>query len=63
MSDDFAVVNARENLPSLAARRITFSAYGPTPTFRFATGSSIIGMNPCLISARPSSPEFTTRKI
>ena len=28
-ADDFAVVNARDTLPSLAAKRITFDAYGP----------------------------------
>ena len=34
-----------------------------TPTLHCAMESSITAMNPCLISARPDSPEFTTRKI
>ena len=37
-SDDFAVVNARENLPALAARRITFSAYDPDADFTLRDG-------------------------
>ncbi|MGB9274141.1 MAG: UDP-N-acetylmuramoyl-L-alanine--D-glutamate ligase [Terrimicrobiaceae bacterium] len=32
-SEDYAVVNHRENLPPLAARRITFSAYSPDADF------------------------------
>ena len=37
-ADDFAVVNARENLPSLAARHITFSAYVPDADFTLRDG-------------------------
>ena len=37
-ADDFAVVNARENLPSLAARRITFSAYVADADFTLRDG-------------------------
>jgi UDP-N-acetylmuramoylalanine--D-glutamate ligase len=37
-SDDFAVVNARENLPQLAARHITFGAYAPDADFSLRDG-------------------------
>jgi UDP-N-acetylmuramoylalanine--D-glutamate ligase len=36
--EDFAVVNARESLPPLAARRITFSAYTPDADFSLRDG-------------------------
>jgi UDP-N-acetylmuramoylalanine--D-glutamate ligase len=36
--EDFAVVNARESLPPLPARRITFSAYLPDSDFSLRTG-------------------------
>ena len=37
-SEDYAVVNARENLPPIAARRITFSAYVPDADFSLRDG-------------------------
>lgn len=37
-SEDFAVVNASESLPSLAARQITFSAYVPNADFSLRDG-------------------------
>jgi UDP-N-acetylmuramoylalanine--D-glutamate ligase len=36
--DDFAIVNAREALPPLVARRITFSAYVPNADFSLRDG-------------------------
>jgi UDP-N-acetylmuramoylalanine--D-glutamate ligase len=38
MPEDFAVINARESLPPLAARRITFSAYAPDADFSLRDG-------------------------
>jgi UDP-N-acetylmuramoylalanine--D-glutamate ligase len=37
-SEDYAVVNARENLPPIAARTITFSAYDPEADFTLCDG-------------------------
>ena len=37
-SEDYAVVNARESLPPIAARRITFSAYDPEADFTLREG-------------------------
>ncbi len=37
-SEDYAVVNARESLPPIAARRITFSAYDPEADFTLRDG-------------------------
>jgi len=37
-SEDFAVVNARESLPPIAARQITFSAYLPDADFSLRDG-------------------------
>jgi UDP-N-acetylmuramoylalanine--D-glutamate ligase len=36
--EDYAIVNARENLPPISARRITFSAYEPNADFTLRHG-------------------------
>ena len=36
--EDYAIVNARENLPPISARRITFSAYEPSADFTLRDG-------------------------
>lgn len=39
--DDVAVINAAENLPNIAARTITFSAYSDRADFRLSEGSIV----------------------
>jgi UDP-N-acetylmuramoylalanine--D-glutamate ligase len=46
--DDFAVINARENLPSLAARRISFSAYLAEADFSLRDGTICFKNEPVL---------------
>ncbi len=38
-ADDFAIVNASENIPQLKARRVTFSAYNDRADFRLWNGT------------------------
>jgi UDP-N-acetylmuramoylalanine--D-glutamate ligase len=47
-ADDVAVVNAVENLPTLKARRITFSAYADHADFRLAQGAIVYQNTPVL---------------
>ena len=44
--DDVAVVNASEELPKIAARKITFSAYTDNADFRFENGAILYQDNP-----------------
>jgi UDP-N-acetylmuramoylalanine--D-glutamate ligase len=46
--DDFAVVNGREELPELAARTITFSAYEGGGDFVFEGGKILFGGEPVI---------------
>ena len=45
---DVAVVNASENLPQIAARQLTFSAYDDRADFRLAEGSIVFRDEPVL---------------
>ncbi len=47
-ADDVAVVNAGEQLPDLAARRVTFSAYLDEADFRLAGGAIVFRNEPVL---------------
>jgi UDP-N-acetylmuramoylalanine--D-glutamate ligase len=48
MSDDVAIVNAVESLPSLKARKITFSAYTNRADFRLSEGAIVFESKPVL---------------
>ncbi|HEY5705350.1 MAG TPA: UDP-N-acetylmuramoyl-L-alanine--D-glutamate ligase [Terrimicrobiaceae bacterium] len=51
-SEDYAVVNARESLPPIAARRITFSAYVPEADFSLRNGVIYYRNEPVLDQGR-----------
>ena len=61
-ADDYAVVNARENLPSIAARHITFSAYVPDADFTLRDGIIHYRNEPVLDQRETSSRSSQRRK-
>jgi UDP-N-acetylmuramoylalanine--D-glutamate ligase len=50
-ADDVAIVNANEDLPAIAARTLTFSAYTDRADFRLARGAIVYQNEPILLLA------------